>query len=111
MKLGVMAACFGGMKLDAALDYCQKVGLDAIELPLGGYPGNPWRLAGIHKDKKRLATLKKKIADRGMEVHGIAVHGNPVHPIKRIAKAHHQSHRDAGLPPGHGEGEIHPRHW
>ena len=41
MKLGVMGALFGGMGLDDALDYCQKVGLDAIELPAGAYPGDP----------------------------------------------------------------------
>jgi len=97
MKLGVMAACFAGMRLDKALDYCQKVGLDAIELPAGGYPGDPWKLGGIHKDKKKLATLKKKIADRGLTVQGIAVHGNPVHPDKRIAKAHQAAHRNGVL--------------
>ena len=97
MKLGVMGALFGGMKLDAALDYCQKVGLDAIELPAGAYPGDPWKLVGIHKDKKRLNVLKKKIADRGLVVQGIAVHGNPVHPNKRIAKAHAAAHRNGVL--------------
>ena len=45
MKLGVMGALFGGMKLNDALDYCQKVGLDAIELPAGAYPGDPWHAA------------------------------------------------------------------
>ncbi len=30
MKLGVMAALFGGMKFDDALFYCQELGLDAI---------------------------------------------------------------------------------
>jgi len=97
MKLGVMAALFGGMKLNDALNYCQKVGLDAIELPAGGYPGDPWRLGGIHKDKKKLERLRKKLADHGLEVHGIAVHGNPVHPNKRIARAHHEAHRNAVL--------------
>ena len=94
MKLGVMGALFGGMKLDEALDYCQKVGLDAIELPAGAYPGDPWKLSGIHKDAKRLRALKQKLAARGLEVHGVAVHGNPVHPDKRIAKAHHEAHRN-----------------
>ena len=61
MKLGVMSACFGGMKLNAALDYCQKVGLDAIELPAGGYPGDPWKLNGVATDKKRVAALKKAV--------------------------------------------------
>jgi sugar phosphate isomerase/epimerase len=95
MKLGVMGALFGGMKLGDALDYCQRLGLDAIELPAGAYPGDPWRLGGALKDKKRLHTLKKRIADHGLEVHGIAVHGNPVHPDKRVAKAHHDAHRNA----------------
>ncbi|MFB3890651.1 MAG: sugar phosphate isomerase/epimerase family protein [Phycisphaerae bacterium] len=97
MKLGVMGALFGQMKLDEALDYCRKVGLDAIELPCGAYPGDPWKLAGIHKDKKRLAELKQKLADRGLEALGVAVHGNPVHPDKAVAKAHQQSHRDGVL--------------
>lgn len=95
MKLGVMAACFGGMKLDDALNYCAEVGLDAIELPAGGYPGDPWKLSGIHANKKKLADLKAKIADFGLEVHGIAVHGNPVHPNKKLAEADQKAHRNA----------------
>jgi sugar phosphate isomerase/epimerase len=97
MKLGVMGALFGKMKLDEALDYCQRVGLNAIELPAGGYPGNPWGLQGIHKDKARLAELKQKLADRGLEAQGIAVHGNPVHPDRKIAAQHAAAHRDAVL--------------
>ena len=42
MKLGVMAALFGGMKFDDALFYCQELGLEAIELPVGCYPGQPF---------------------------------------------------------------------
>jgi len=97
MKLGVMAALLGGMKLDDALKYCKKVGLDAIELPAGGYPGDPWKLNGIAGKKTALAELKRKIADNGMEVHGIAVHGNPVHPDAKIAREHQQAHRNAVL--------------
>ena len=97
MKLGVMGALFGGMKLDEALDYCERIGLDAIELPAGGYPGDPWKLSGLHKNKAKLKELKAKVADRGLEVQGIAVHGNPVHPNKRQARADHQAHRNAVL--------------
>ncbi|KPK84379.1 MAG: xylose isomerase [Phycisphaerae bacterium SM23_33] len=97
MKLGVMGALFGGMKLDDALDYCAKLGLDAIELPAGCYPGDPWKLSGIHRNKPRLKELKAKLADRGLEAQGVAVHGNPVHPSKRIAAAHAKAHREAVL--------------
>ena len=95
MKLGVMGALFGALSLDETLKYCQKVGLDAIELPAGAYPGNPWKLAGLHKDKAAMRDLKKKLADHGLEVQGIAAHGNCVHPDKEIARAHYQAHRDA----------------
>ncbi|RKY63549.1 MAG: sugar phosphate isomerase/epimerase, partial [Candidatus Latescibacterota bacterium] len=58
---------------------------------------DPWRLSGIHRNKARLKELKAKIADRGLTVQGIAVHGNPVHPNKRIAAAHAKAHREAVL--------------
>jgi sugar phosphate isomerase/epimerase len=88
MKLGVMGALFTGRTLDEALDYCQKVGLDAFELPAGAYPGDPWDLIGITKNKTRLKELKNKVAARGLCVQGIAVHGNPVHPDRKLAAAH-----------------------
>ena len=97
MKLGVMAAMFAGMTLDEALDYCCKVGLDAIELPVGAYPGDPWELAGIQKSKRKVKELRAKLADRGLEVIGIAAHGNPVHPDKAVAKEHHKAHRNGVL--------------
>jgi sugar phosphate isomerase/epimerase len=97
MKLGVMGALFGGMKLDAALDYCATVGLGAIELPCGAYPGDPWKLTGITEDRKRLDALKSKVKDRGLEVHGVAVHGNPVHPNKKLAKEHQAAQRSGVL--------------
>jgi sugar phosphate isomerase/epimerase len=93
MKLGVMGALFAQLSLDDALDYCKKVGLDAIELPCGAYPGDPWKLQGIYKNKPALKELKQKLADHGLCVEGIAAHGNCVHPDKTIAKAHHASHR------------------
>ena len=97
MKLGVMSALFGQMKLDDALAYCQKVGLQAIELPAGAYPGDPWKLNGIAGNKAAVADLKKKIASYGLEVQGIAVHGNPIHPDKKISAEHTEAHRNAVL--------------
>jgi sugar phosphate isomerase/epimerase len=95
MKLGVVAALFGQMPLDEALQYCQKVGLDAVELPCGPYPGDPWNLAAIAGNKGKLKDLKSKIADRGLEVHGISAHGNPVHPDKKFAALSRKMHRTA----------------
>ncbi len=95
MKLGVMAALFSGMSLEDALAYCRDIGLEAIELPIGPYPGDPWGLQGIHKSKTKLKKLKTMVADEGLEIIGIAAHGNPVHPDKAIAKRDTAMHRDA----------------
>lgn len=91
MKLGVMSALFSNLKLIDALDYCQRVGLDAIELPAGAYPGDPWNLSGLHRTKSKLTDLREMIADRDLEISGIAVHGNAIHPNKKIANAHHKA--------------------
>jgi sugar phosphate isomerase/epimerase len=50
-----------------------------------------------HEGQEKLARLKKLLDDHGIEVQGIAVHGNPVHPDKRIAKAHQTAHRNGIL--------------
>ncbi len=96
MKLGVMAASLGGMGWERALDYCQEVGLDAIELPVGGYPGKPF----FDPDEvlKDTAAQKKIVADcksRGLEIIGLAVHGNPVHPNPEQAQADAAAHDTA----------------
>ncbi|MCH8823025.1 MAG: sugar phosphate isomerase/epimerase [Planctomycetes bacterium] len=92
MKLGVMAALFGGMKFDDALFYCQELGLDAIELPVGGYPGQPFFdpkkvLASVKLQKEIIAKLK----DHGLSLSGLAVHGNPVHPVRAKATHDHEA--------------------
>jgi len=92
MKLGVMAALFTGMKLDDALDYCADVGLDCIEIPVGGYPGAPFfdpkKILG---SKKQQDEIKAKLHDRDLELSGLAVHGNPVHPKKSQARKDHDA--------------------
>ena len=93
MKLGVMSAGLGGMGWKKALDYCEKVGLDAIELPVGCYPGQPFfDPEKVLRDK----VTQKKIIDEcqlhGLEIIGLAVHGNPLHPDPKIAKAHERAH-------------------
>ncbi len=88
MKLGVMAAGLGGMEWEKALDYCQQIGLEAIELPVGGYPGQPFfDPEKVLKDKAAQEKIKKDVKDRGMVISALAAHSNPVHPDPKIAKA------------------------
>jgi sugar phosphate isomerase/epimerase len=96
MKLGVMSAGLAGMGWEKALDYCQKVGLDAIELPCGAYPGRPFfDPEAVLKD----AAAQRKIIDdvqrRGLEIIGLAVHGNPVSPDPATREQHTREHDTA----------------
>ena len=92
MKLGVMAARFGGIDLDEVLAYCAEVGLDAIELPVGGYPGQPFFDPKKVLGSSRLQNeLKAKLADRELELSALAVHGNPVHPNRTRARQDHEA--------------------
>jgi sugar phosphate isomerase/epimerase len=96
MKLGVMSAGLGGMGWERALEYCQKVGLEAIELPVGCYPGTPFfDPAEVLKDKSAQQRIKDDCERHGLEIRGLAVHGNPVHPDKGIARQHAKAHDTA----------------
>ncbi len=92
MKLGVMAALFAGKDLDEVLTYCAELGLDAIELPVGGYPGRPFfDPARVLESVRLQGEIKAKLADHGLELSGLAVHGNPVHPVASRARRDHDA--------------------
>lgn len=96
MKLGVMAAGLAGMGWEKALDYCKEVGLDAIEIPVGGYPGKPFfDPAQVLNDSKAQQRIKDDVARRGLEIIGLAVHGNPVSPDPAVAREHTDAHDTA----------------
>ncbi len=98
MKLSVLANCYGSKTLDETLSIFSKMGVEAVEIGAGGYPGkahcNP---AVLLKDeaefKKFMATFEKY----GIEPCALACHGNPVHPNKEIAASFEADFRDAVL--------------
>ena len=76
MKLSVLANCYGSKTLDETLSIFSKMGVEAVEIGAGGYPGkahcNP---AVLLKDeaefKKFMATFEKY----GIEPCALACHG------------------------------------
>ena len=93
MKLGVMGAGLASMGWDKALDYCKKVGLEAIELPVGAYPGKPFfDPEEVLKNASAQQKIKDDVAKRGLEIIGLAVHGNPVSPNPEIRSQHEKEH-------------------
>ena len=95
MKVGVLTALFGGMKLNEVIEYVSKLGLEAVEIGTGNYPGAPHINVGeLLKSGKKIKEYKKKLADKGLEISALSCHGNPLHPSKAIAGAHHKVHQD-----------------
>lgn len=93
MKLGVMGAGLAGMCWDKALDYCQQIGLDAIELPVGAYPGQPFfDPAEVLASETQQQRIRSDVAEHGLEIIGLAVHGNPVSPDPAVAEPHERAH-------------------
>jgi len=96
MKLGVFAVLFGGQPLDKALDYICSSGLQAVELGVGGYPGDAHvPVDELLASSAKAAEFKKKITGRGLEISALSCHGNPLHPDPAIAKPHTEAHQKA----------------
>ncbi len=96
MKLSVVSGALGGMSLDESLAYLSSIGVKQFELGVGGYPGTKHADAKIlSKDegerKKLLDTFKKY----DMEISALSVHGNSIHPNKKIAASFEEDFRAA----------------
>jgi sugar phosphate isomerase/epimerase len=88
-----MAAGLGGMGWERALDYCKQVGLDAIELPVGAYPGKPFfEPEAVLRSASDQQRIRDDVARRGLQIIGLAVHGNPVSPDPALRQDHLNAH-------------------
>ncbi|MDD2579395.1 MAG: sugar phosphate isomerase/epimerase [Clostridia bacterium] len=91
MKLGVFTVLLGQQKLADALSYLASLGVQAIELGTGGFPGTAHvPTAELLSDKTRLAEFRQTIKDSGLEISALSCHGNAVHPQKEIADGFHR---------------------
>ena len=98
MKLSVLTNLFGKLSLEEALTKFEKLGIEAVEIGCGGFPGkdhcDPKVLLA---DEKKLAEFKDTVARHHMEICALSVHGNGVHPDKEIAKGFNDDFHDAVL--------------
>jgi len=94
VKVGVFTVAFGSMQFEEALDYVKSVGVEAVEIGTGNYPGNahcdPDKLLASEDERKKLL---KAVESRGLVISALSCHGNPLHPDKEFAKANHEIHR------------------
>jgi len=98
MKLGVFTVLLGQKKLDEACGYLAQLGVQAVELGSGGYPGkahcNPSELLA---EPGKIEEFKASISKYGLEISSLSCHGNPVHPQKELAEGFDKDFRETVL--------------
>lgn len=87
IPIGVFDPVYSDLSLDAMLEKISALGLEAVEIGTGGYPGNPHcPVDDLLSDSAKLNAWKRKFEDRNIRVATLSCHGNPVHPDPTIAQ-------------------------
>ncbi len=77
---------YADLPLDEMLEKVRALGLEAMEIATGGYPGNPHcPVEELLGDTGKLKAWKKKFDAHGLRVATLSCHGNPLHPDPAIA--------------------------
>jgi hypothetical protein len=86
MKLGVFTVLFSGKPFEQTLEYLSGLGVQAVEIGAGGYPGNAHcNPEVLLKDDKLCTQFLDTVKKYDLEISALSCHGNPVHPQKDIA--------------------------
>jgi sugar phosphate isomerase/epimerase len=94
MKLGVLTVLYQQLALEEALDKVAAMGLEAVELGCGNYPGDAHcRPAELLADRGAAAALKRSVESRGLQISALSQHGNPLHPDSGVARRAHETWR------------------
>ena len=99
MKVGLLINLYHDMSFADVLDRADGLGIEAVEIGAGGWPGkdhcDPARLLADKEAFKEFeGTLKKH---PNLIVSALSVHGNPVHPNKETAKSYDEDFRNCVL--------------
>jgi sugar phosphate isomerase/epimerase len=94
IPIGVFDPVFEKLSLDEMIDKISSMGIEAVEIGTGGYPGTVHcPVQEMLDDPGKLRAWKKKFEDRDIQVATLSCHGNPVHPDARIAQRDAESFR------------------
>ena len=98
MKLSVLANLYAKYPLDETLEKLKALGIEMAEIGAGGYPGkahcDPARLLA---DEEAFGTFKAAFRKYDIGICALALHGNPVHPVKETARAYDADFRNGVL--------------
>lgn len=98
MKLCVLANLYGAKPLDETLSILKGLGVEAVEIGCGGYPGKAHADPDVLlNDEKAFEEWINTFKKYDIELAALACHGNPVHPDKEIAAGYDRDLRNAIL--------------
>lgn len=95
MKLGVFTVMFRDRTIEDVIDSVASLGLQSLELGVGGYVGHSVSVDDLLKDTGRQRALREMLAQRGLEISALSCHGNPLHPDPQVAQEFHQEFENA----------------
>jgi len=94
IPIGVFDPVYDNFTLDEMLDKVSALGLEAMEIGTGGYPGTKHcPVQELLDDPAKAKAWQKKFTDRGIQVATLSCHGNPVHPDEKHAQRDRESFR------------------
>jgi sugar phosphate isomerase/epimerase len=86
IPIGVFDPVYENLSLEEMLDKVSALGLEAMEIGTGGYPGDHHcPVDELLSDPAKLKAWHKKFEDKGIRVATLSCHGNPVHPDAKHA--------------------------
>jgi sugar phosphate isomerase/epimerase len=92
IPIGVFDPVYADLSLDAMIDKINSLGLEAVEIGTGGYPGsNHCPIDELLADPAKAKAWVKKFEDKGISVATLSCHGNPVHPDPKHAARDQES--------------------
>ena len=94
IPIGVFDPVFEKLSLDAMIEKISAMGLDAVEIGTGGFPGSPHcPVQELLDDSGKLRAWKKKFTDSNIQVAALSCHGNPLHPDPKRAQTESETFR------------------
>jgi len=98
MKLGVFTVLYQNLPFEEMLDKLCEMGVEAVELGTGNYPGNSHcNPDELLENPEKLKRFQAALISRGLTISGLSCHGNLLHPNKMVAKKAHDVWRKTVL--------------
>jgi len=94
IPIGVFDPVYDQLTLDEMLEKISAVGIEAVEIGTGGFPGTKHcPVAELLADPAKAKAWKRKFEERNILVATLSCHGNPIHPNPEMAKKDDESFR------------------